>query len=130
MPLTQQQTRELQATVEKRRTALRAEVGRDLDKVRADRLRDLAGASPDAGDESIASLITDLDQADTSRDLSELRSLDAAHSRIEDGSYGSCIECGQDIGFERLRVKPSAERCIVCQTQYEKTHASPSGSTL
>jgi RNA polymerase-binding transcription factor DksA len=130
MALTPQQTQELQATVERRSATLRAEVDRGLDKVRADRLEDLAGASPDAGDESIASLISDLDQADTSRDLSELRSLDAARSRIADGSYGSCIDCGQDIRFERLRVNPGAERCIRCQTQYEKTHASPSGSTL
>jgi RNA polymerase-binding protein DksA len=130
MPLTQQQTQELHATVEQRRAALRTEIDRDLDKVRADRLEDLAGASPDPGDESVASLISDLDQADTTRDLSELRSLDAAHERIADGSYGTCIECGGDIGFERLRANPAAERCIRCQTQYEKTHASPTGSTL
>lgn len=130
MALTQQQTQELHATVEQRRAALRTEIDRDLDKVRADRLEDLAGASPDPGDESVASLISDLDQADTTRDLSELRSLDAAHERIADGSYGTCIECGGDIGFERLRANPAAERCIRCQTQYEKTHASPTGSTL
>jgi RNA polymerase-binding protein DksA len=130
MPLTQQQTQELHTTVEQRRAALRTEIDRDLDKVRADRLEDLAGASPDPGDESVASLISDLDQADTTRDLSELRSLDAAHERIADGSYGTCIECGGDIGFERLRANPAAERCIRCQTQYEKTHASPTGSTL
>ena len=130
MPLTPQQTQELQATVEQRRAALRAEVDRGLHKVREDRLRDMAGASPDPGDESVASLISDLDQAETSRDLSELRTVDAAHSRIEDGSYGVCIDCGQDIDFQRLRVNPGAERCIHCQTQYEKTHASPSGSTL
>jgi RNA polymerase-binding transcription factor DksA len=130
MALTQQQTQELQTTVDKRRTALRAEIGRDLDKVRADRLEDLAGASPDPGDESVASLISDLDQADTSRDLAELRSLDAARQRIAEGSYGTCIECDGDIGFERLRANPAAERCIRCQTQYEKTHASPSGTTL
>lgn len=130
MALTPQQTQELQAIVERRRAALRTEIDRGLDKVRADRLRDMAGASPDAGDESVASLISDLDQADTSRDLSELRTLDAAHARIAEGSYGTCIECGQDIGFERLRANPGAERCIRCQTQFEKTHASPSGSTL
>ena len=130
MPLTQQQTQELHTTVEQRRAALRTEIDRDLDKVRADRLEDLAGASPDPGDESVASLISDLDQADTTRDLSELRSLDAAHERIADGSYGTCIECGGDIGFERLRANPAAERCIRCQTQYEKTHASPTGPTL
>jgi RNA polymerase-binding protein DksA len=130
MPLTPEQTQELHATVERRRAALRTEIDHDLDKVRSDRLEDLAGASPDAGDESVASLISDLDQADTSRDLSELRGLDVARERIADGSYGTCIECGGDIGFERLRANPAAERCIRCQTQYERTHASPSGSTL
>jgi RNA polymerase-binding protein DksA len=130
MPLTPEQTQELHATVERRRAALRTEIGHDLDKVRSDRLEDLAGASPDAGDESVASLISDLDQADTSRDLSELRGLDVARERIADGSYGTCIECGGDIGFERLRANPAAERCIRCQTQYERTHASPTGSTL
>jgi len=130
MALTPEQTQELQATVERRRAALRAEIERDLGKVRADRLEDLAGASPDPGDESIASLIADLDQAETSRDLSELRSLDSAHGRIEDGSYGTCVDCGSDIGFARLQANPAAERCIRCQTQYEKTHASPTGPTL
>ena len=130
MALTAQQTQELQATVEKRRAVLRAEIDQGLDKVRADRLEDLAGASPDPADESVASLISDLDQADTSRDLSELRSLDAAHERIAEGSYGTCIECGRDIGFARLQATPAAERCIACQTQYEKTHASPSGPSL
>ena len=130
MPLTPEQTQELHATVERRRAALRTEIDHDLDKVRSDRLEDLAGASPDAGDESVASLISDLDQADTSRDLSELRGLDVARERIADGSYGTCIECGGDIGFERLRANPAAERCIRCQTQYERTHASPTGSTL
>jgi RNA polymerase-binding protein DksA len=130
MALTQQQTQELHATVERRRAALRAEIDHDLDKVRADRLEDLAGASPDPGDESVASLISDLDQADTSRDLSELRSLDAAHERIADGSYGTCSDCGGEIAFDRLRANPAAQRCIRCQTQYEKTHASPTGSTL
>ena len=130
MPLTPEQTQELHATVERRRAALRTEIGQGLDRVRSDRLEDLAGASPDPGDESVASLISDLDQADTSRDLSELRGLDAARERIADGSYGTCIECGGDIGFERLRANPAAERCIRCQTQYERTHASPTGSTL
>jgi RNA polymerase-binding protein DksA len=130
MPLTPEQTQELHAMVERRRAELRNEILRDLDKVRADRLEDLAGASPDPGDESVASLISDLDQADTTRDLSELRALDSAHERILNGTYGICIDCGGEIGYERLRANPAAERCIRCQTLYEKTHASPSGSSL
>jgi DnaK suppressor protein len=65
--------------------------------------------------------------------LDELRGLEAARSRLADGSYGVCMDCGGDIGFERLRANHSAVRCIDCQTMHEKTHLSPSstpGSSL
>jgi RNA polymerase-binding transcription factor DksA len=64
------------------------------------------------------------------RDVGELRQLEAARSRIEEGSYAECIQCGRDIQFERLRANPSALRCIDCQTLYERTHAQPAGSSL
>jgi RNA polymerase-binding protein DksA len=130
MALTAKQVQELKAVVERRRAALVREVGRDLDRVREDGLDNIVGAVPDPGDESVQSLIQDLDQAEASRDLSELRTLDAAHARMDDGSYGSCSSCGQDIGFERLRANPGAERCIQCQTQFEKTHGGQIRTTL
>jgi len=130
MALTPDQTEQLKAIVESRRTALLREVGVDLDRLREDRLDNVVGAVPDPGDESVQSLIQDLDQADASRDVSELRMLEAARARIADGSYGVCSHCGQDIGFERLRANPGAERCIRCQTQFEKTHASQTRTTL
>ncbi|HVL37118.1 MAG TPA: TraR/DksA family transcriptional regulator [Burkholderiales bacterium] len=130
MVLEPQQLQELKSAVEQRLSALRAELREDLRKVREARFEDLAGAAPDAGDDSVASLLSDLDQADATRDLSELRALDAARQRIEQGSYGQCSRCGLEIGFARLRANPAAERCIECQTLFEKTHASPAGSTL
>lgn len=116
--------------VDRRRAALRAEVERGLDRVRNDGIDQIVGAVPDPGDESVQNLIQDLDQADTTRDLSELRTLDAARARIDEGSYGTCAECGQDIGFERLRANPGALRCIQCQTQFEKTHAGQTRTSL
>lgn len=130
MALTAEQVHELKSIVERRRAALAREVGQDLDRVREDRLDNVVGAVPDAGDESVQSLIQDLDQAEASRDLSELRTLDAARGRMDDGSYGICSNCGQDIGFERLRANPGAERCIRCQTLFEKTHGAPNRTTL
>jgi RNA polymerase-binding transcription factor DksA len=65
-----------------------------------------------------------------SRDLTELRALDAARGRIEEGSYGVCADCGSEIEYERLKAEPEALRCIRCQTLHEKTFASPSGSSL
>ena len=98
--------------------------------MRRDRHEDLAGASPDPADESVAALIADLDHADVGRDLDELRGLEAARGRLSDGSYGVCLDCGGEIGFERLRVNPSAARCIDCQTVHEKTYSASTGSSL
>jgi DnaK suppressor protein len=122
MPLTSEQTQELRSALEQRRAALVVEVSHDFDKMREDRMEDLAGTAPDPGDESVASLISDLDQAEATRDVSELRMLETARARMADGSYGTCIDCGEEIGFARLRANPGAERCIRCQTLFEKTH--------
>ena len=130
MALTPQQSEELKAVVEQRRNALRRELGQDLRRMRTDGLDQVVGAVPDPGDESVQSLIQDLDQAEASRDLAELRTLDSARARLDDGSYGICSSCGQDIGFERLRANPGAERCIRCQTQFEKTHGTMVRTTL
>ena len=73
MALTPQQTQNLHTAIEQRRDALLAELRDDVERVRRDRFEDLAGAAPDPGDESVATLIADLDHADVGRDLSELR---------------------------------------------------------
>jgi RNA polymerase-binding transcription factor DksA len=130
MALTEKQIQELQGAIEQRRTSLIAELRDDVERVRRDRFEDLAGAAPDPGDESVATLIADLGHADMERDLSELRALEAARARLADGSYGVCAECGGDIGVERLRANPAAVRCVHCQRVHEKTFAGPSTSSL
>ena len=40
--------------------------------------------------------------------------ISSALARIEDGSYGNCVGCGCEIGFEKLRVVPWAQFCAVC----------------
>jgi DnaK suppressor protein len=130
MALTEQQKKELRPEIERRRAALISELRADAERVRGDRFEDLAGQAPDPGDESVATLITDLGHANMGRDLSELRALEAALARLRDGSYGICAECGGDIGFERLRANPAAVRCVDCQRVHEKTFAGPSTSSL
>jgi len=130
MALTTQQTRELNSLIAERRNALFAELREDARKTRAERFDELAGEVPDTGDESVAALIADLDQAEWGRDIDELRGLDAARERIASGEYGVCVDCERDIGFERLRATPSAIRCIDCQTRHEKTFAGPGAPSL
>lgn len=50
----------------------------------------------------------------------ELRRIDLALKRIEDGSYGVCVRCGNDINPERLEILPSATTCINCASAAEK----------
>jgi RNA polymerase-binding transcription factor DksA len=40
------------------------------------------------------------------------------------------VECGQDIGYARLRAYPTALRCILCQTRHQKTFNGVAGSSL
>jgi len=130
MALTENQAQELARAIEGRRSTLIAELQRGTERVREDNHDVVAGTVPDPGDESVAALIADLDHADVSRDVAELRSLEAARGRMQEGRYGVCIDCGIDIPFARLQATPSAERCIACQEKYEKTYATPGGSSL
>ena len=43
-----------------------------------------------------------------------IRVIQAALSRIDDGSYGLCDTCGKDIGEARLAAVPEATRCVDC----------------
>jgi RNA polymerase-binding transcription factor DksA len=43
----------------------------------------------------------------------------AALARIEDGTYGRCIDCGQPLPDERLEARPEAARCVADQQKFE-----------
>jgi RNA polymerase-binding transcription factor DksA len=66
----------------------------------------------------------------TNRHAEELQAIEAARARMRDGTYGSCIDCGTEIGFERLRAYPTAERCIQDQERVEKTYVHENKPTL
>lgn len=53
--------------------------------------------------------------------VGEVRDIVAAEERVAAGRYGICIDCGDDIGYERLKAYPSAKRCLSCQQHREKT---------
>lgn len=44
----------------------------------------------------------------------QLTRIDMAMRRIEDGEYGYCVDCDNEIAEKRLEVDPMAERCINC----------------
>lgn len=91
----------------------------------------VASEAPDLGDASFADLTIDLGNAAMTRDIAALHAIKAARTKIDAGTYGSCVDCGYDIPHERLLAHPTAERCAPCQEQYERTHGGVSrGATL
>lgn len=53
-------------------------------------------------------------KAADARRAQELRRIEAALQRLEEGEYGWCVECGEAIESKRLDVDPAAPRCAGC----------------
>jgi DnaK suppressor protein len=69
----------------------------------------------DEGDRANTSLAREIDLAQKSRDRALLASVDAALKRIADGTFGQCLNCGQEINAKRLEAIPWVRLCITCQ---------------
>ena len=50
----------------------------------------------------------------------EIASVKRALARIEDGTYGECVRCGEDIAPARLDARPEAALCIDCARSNER----------
>ena len=54
------------------------------------------------------------------RERKLIQKIRKALERIEDGSYGICEECGEDIGEKRLEARPVTTLCIECKSRQEQ----------
>ena len=48
-----------------------------------------------------------------------LKKIDLALKKIDEGTYGECESCGEDIAVARLMARPVAQLCIDCKTEQE-----------
>ena len=71
--------------------------------------------SPDALDEVQHAAERELAIRNLDRDSNLLRQVKAALQRIDDGNYGTCLHCEEDISPKRLNAVPWAAYCIQCQ---------------
>ena len=52
--------------------------------------------------------------------VERIERLTAALKRVEDGTYGTCTECGKSIGQARLKAIPETSTCVSCQEKIER----------
>jgi DnaK suppressor protein len=91
--------------------------------------------SAEPGETSEADLHGDIEFALIQMKSETLARIDEALARLEEGTYGYCFECGEEIAERRLRALPFAVRCKDCEEarevaqQRERLAASRRGSS-
>jgi RNA polymerase-binding protein DksA len=118
--LARNEVTELERMLRERERVLREEIRAGLLRSEEEHYRDLAGMVSDAGDESVADMLADIEIAAVDRDVGELREVESALARIREKTYGICADCGEPIGYARLKAQPAAARCLACQTRQER----------
>jgi DnaK suppressor protein len=92
-----------------------------------DKLRSLRETLPDeltnvrdTEEQSVHDFVQDVELALMEMKSETLKKIDEALQRLEEGSYGTCAECGTEISEARLRALPFAVLCIGCQEKAEE----------
>ena len=74
---------------------------------------------PDPNDEATRTMNRRLLLSISERSHTVLARIGAALERIDEGEYGECTDCGEDIPEGRLDLVPYTERCVACQEKIE-----------
>ncbi len=108
--------------IEKRNTILK-EAKDEIAKYISGENRQLVDTAIDEGDWAVIDISEDISlrRLDSHRKL--LRDIDECVRKIQDGTYGVCEECGEEISQKRLQVLPTATLCIDCKEAREKMEA-------
>ena len=108
--------------VEDRLAAREREIQQRLASVRGDEspgAGELADYDNHPGDQGTETFMQEMDETTEIILQDEAERVKAARRLLEEGRYGICIECGQEIPAERLEVAPESIRCVKDQRIYE-----------
>ena len=83
-------------------------------------MKDEAANFPDPNDRATQESEFSLELRTRDRERKLIRKIDEALKRIEDGSYGYCLETGEEIGIKRLEARPVATLCVEAQERRER----------
>jgi len=83
-------------------------------------MKDEAANFPDPNDRATQEEEFSLELRTRDRERKLIRKIDEAIKRIEDGSYGYCLETGEEIGIKRLEARPVATLSIEAQERRER----------
>ena len=123
MGLSPDQLAILQAALEQRKLALQQQLAGRMDGELA-RLPAVEEIETSPADSASNRTLNQLEMEADEHKQAQLSSIRHALAKIDEGSYGLCDNCGNEIPFSRLNARPEAPLCIACQTRLEKATAA------
>ncbi|THB78271.1 MAG: RNA polymerase-binding protein DksA [Desulfobulbaceae bacterium] len=101
----------------------RNEIISEADKTLAE-MTDQNNNIPDPNDRATIESDRSFELRIRDRERKLLAKIEEAITRIEDGEYGICEDCGCDINQKRLEARPVTTLCIDCKTKQEQKEKS------
>ena len=74
----------------------------------------------DPGDQALSSTLEALRSSFQDTEVAEYKRILEALKKIDEGTYGTCIDCGEPISEKRLSLYPNVLRCLACQEAFEE----------
>ena len=127
---------ELKNILEERRREIMGQVQGKIRDVRSEGANNPNQGVLDAVESSEADIQDDIEFALIQMKSETLNKIEEALHRLEDGTFGYCFECGEEISERRLRALPFAVRCKDCEEaretaqQRERMMSQRRGSSL
>ena len=110
---------ELKRILEERRREIMSEVQGKIRDVRSESANSPTTGVLDAAETSEADIQDDIEFALIQMKAETLHKIEEALRRLEEGTFGYCFECGEEISERRLRALPFAVRCKDCEEARE-----------
>lgn len=117
--MSQDRYAELRRILEERRREIMSEVHEKIRDVRTEGASGQVQGVLDAAESSEADIQEEIELALIQMKSETLNRIDEALKRHEEGTYGYCFECGEEISERRLRALPFAVRCKDCEEARE-----------
>ena len=110
---------ELKGILEERRREIMSEVQGRMRDVRAEGAGSAVQGVLDAAESSELDIQDEIEFALIQMKAETLNKIEEALRRLEEGTYGYCFECGEEVSEKRLRALPFAVRCKDCEEARE-----------
>ena len=110
---------ELKRILEERRREIMSEVQGKIRDVRSESANNPTTGVLDAAETSEADIQDDIEFALIQMKAETLHKIEEALRRLDEGTFGYCFECGDEISERRLRALPFAVRCKDCEERRE-----------